>query len=91
MMIKRPIPIEFIVVLIGTLLSYYFSFNKNYNVKIVGLFSTGFKAPIIPPFNLYGMILTDSISIAIITFIANISMCKLFAKKYNYDIHPNQV
>jgi hypothetical protein len=45
----------------------------------------------IPPFKLFGMILTDSISIAIITFITDISMCKLFSKKYNYDIHPNQV
>jgi len=32
----------------------------------------------------------DSISIAILTFGLNISFCKLFAKKYNYGISPNQ-
>jgi hypothetical protein len=37
------------------------------------------------------MVIVDAVSIAIVTFITNISMGKLFAKKYNYDIHPNQV
>ena len=32
----------------------------------------------------------DSISIAILTFGLNISFSKLFAKKYNYGISPNQ-
>ena len=37
------------------------------------------------------MVITDAVSIAIVTFISNISMCKLFSKKYNYDVQPNQV
>jgi hypothetical protein len=66
---------------------------KNYsqNFSYINLILKRFKAPIIPPVNLYGMVIVDAVSIAIVTFISDISMCKLFAKKYNYDIHPNQV
>jgi len=87
----RPVPIEFIIVIIGTLISYYFSFNKKFKINIVGKFPTGFKAPIIPPFELYGDLISDAVSISIVTFFTNISMCKLFSKKYNYEIQPNQV
>ncbi len=72
-------------------MSSYFSFNKKYKINIVGAFPTGFKTPLIPPFRLYSMVITDAVSIAIVTFITNISMCKLFSKKYNYDVQPNQV
>jgi hypothetical protein len=34
---------------------------------------------------------SDFIPIAIVSFIINISMCKLFSKKHNYEIKPNQV
>lgn len=34
---------------------------------------------------------SDFIAIAIVSFIINISMCKLFSKKHNYEIKPNQV
>ena len=36
-------------------------------------------------------ILMDSFAIAIVSFVINASMCKLFAKKHNYEIRSNQV
>lgn len=33
----------------------------------------------------------DAISIAIVSFAVNISMAKLFSKKYKYELSPNQV
>lgn len=46
--------------------------------------------PELPPFHLISKLFGDAISIAIVTFAMNISMAKFFAKKYKYDISPNQ-
>jgi MFS superfamily sulfate permease-like transporter len=37
-----------------------------------------------------GDLLFDSFNIAVVSFALNISMAKLFAKKYSYPISPNQ-
>jgi hypothetical protein len=33
---NRPLPVELIVVIVGTVLSYFLKFNEVYEVKIVG-------------------------------------------------------
>lgn len=48
-------------------------------------------APRMPPLWLFSQIVFESIEIAIVSFALNISMAKLFAKRYNYQIRPNQV
>ncbi|MGL6015208.1 MAG: SulP family inorganic anion transporter [Selenomonadaceae bacterium] len=48
-------------------------------------------APRLPPFNIIQTVLGDAISIAIVTYIFQISIAKMFAKKNNYAISPNQV
>jgi len=49
-----------------------------------------FPTPKFPPMNLFIKLFGDSVNIAILTFGLNISFSKLFAKKYNYKISPNQ-
>lgn len=44
-----------------------------------------------PLFKIFTTLISDAFSIAIVSFALNISMAKLFAKKYNYHIRPNQV
>ena len=46
--------------------------------------------PRLPPVEVFSKLFGDSMAIAIVTFAINISMAKLFAKKYNYEIRPNQ-
>ena len=44
-----------------------------------------------PLFKIFTTLIGDAFSIAIVSFALNISVAKLFAKKYNYHIRPNQV
>jgi len=76
---------------LGTLFSYLFEFNKTWDVKVVGDIPVGFPAPKLPPFHILPNVFSASISIAIVSFAMNISMAKLFAKKYKYELAPNQV
>lgn len=48
-------------------------------------------APTVPPTAAIMDVFGDAFTIAIVCFVVNISMAKLFATKYKYQISPNQV
>ena len=78
-----PFPIEFVIIILGTLFSFSLELNERYKVNVVGPIPLGFPAPQLPSFNLISLVIFDSFNIAIVSFALNISMAKLFAKKYN--------
>lgn len=88
--IKFPIPGELLVV-IGTTLLFTFTSVGDYDVKTVGPIPTGLKPPIVPKLapNLVDVI-TPAATIAIVLFSIECSLAKLFAKKHDYEIDPNQ-
>lgn len=59
--------------------------------KVTILLISRIPAPRPPPLNIFPLIIGSSISIAIVSFAINISMAKLFAKKYKYELDANQV
>ncbi len=85
-----PIPVELIVVIFGTLFSYLFHFNKRWHIQVVGPIPLGFPKARLPPLNSFLHVISGSISIAIVSFAINISMAKLFSKKYKYNLNANQ-
>nr|DBA30881.1 TPA: hypothetical protein GDO54_006810 [Pyxicephalus adspersus] len=87
---KVPFPIELFVIIVATLVSYYFNFNGRYNSSICGTIPTGFKPPRAPEWSLIPQIATDAIPIAIIGFAMTISLAEIFAKKHGYTISTNQ-
>ncbi|XP_045612682.1 prestin isoform X2 [Procambarus clarkii] len=87
---KIPIPIELIVVSIGTLVSYLANLHNVYNVRIVGEIPTGLPEPTLPPFELMPAVAVDSIIISIVAYTVSFSMARIFAKRHNYNIDANQ-
>lgn len=85
-----PVPIELILVVFGTLFAYLFDFHHKWHIKIVGDLPRGIPAPSFPPLQIVPDIIGESFSIAIVSFALNISMAKVFSKKYNYELMPNQ-
>jgi MFS superfamily sulfate permease-like transporter len=88
--LPAPLPIELVVVVLATLFSYLLDFNKKYKIAIVGKIPLGFPAPSLPAFKLTSLLIGDAFNIALVSFAMNISMAKLFAKKYDYNIRSNQ-
>lgn len=87
---KFPIPIELVVVIIGTLASRYGALENVYNVVVVGNIPTGLPTPNIPVFDLTVQIIGSSLVIAIVAYAISISMAKIFAQKLKYEVDPNQ-
>lgn len=84
------IPIELILMIISTIISYYLNLNKHYSVNIIGSIPVGMVIPSIPPMELFPKIFIDSLTIAVVSFAINISMATILARKDNYKIDPNQ-
>ena len=88
--LKVPIPIELIVVVVGTLLCYLFKFDTRYDVKVIGQIKTEIPVPKVPSMVLAQKIFVDSFIIAILIFANTIAMAKICAKKHNYEVDDSQ-
>lgn len=84
-----PVPIELIVVVLGTLISYLAQLETKYKVKIVNDIPTGLPVPA-PPFQHLGDVIADAFALAIVVFAVSISMAKILAKKNDYEVNANQ-
>lgn len=54
------------------------------------LFFFRLPEPQAPPFELLPSILTDGLTIAIVSYTMSLSMGLIFAQKFDYEIDPNQ-
>ncbi|XP_072033240.1 prestin-like [Amphiura filiformis] len=87
---KLPIPSELLVVVLGTLSSYFGEFEEKYDLRVVGDIPTGLPFPVLPPTKYFGSLIAAAIAIATVGFAMSISMAQLFARKYNYEVDANQ-
>ncbi|KAF3430577.1 hypothetical protein E2986_07678 [Frieseomelitta varia] len=88
--IPFPIPIEMLVVVIGTLLSVYLNLAEVYGIVIVGDIPVGLPPPTLPPLSLIPNILLDSLVITMVSYTISMSMALIFAQKLSYEVDSNQ-
>ncbi|KAL3841688.1 hypothetical protein ACJMK2_019798 [Sinanodonta woodiana] len=87
---KVPVPIELIVVIFGTVASYFIQLEKEFGVHVVGDIPRGLPAPSVSQLVHIPDVIEDAVIIAIVVYAVSISMAKILAEKHNYSIDPNQ-
>ncbi|NXS14711.1 S26A2 protein, partial [Neodrepanis coruscans] len=87
---RAPFPIELLVVIVATVLSHYFNFEKRYKSAVCGDIPTGFRKPTLPDINLFSSLAVDALPIAVIGFAMTVSLAEIFGKKYGYTVRANQ-
>ena len=88
---KFPVPIQFMVVIIGTLISYCFDFKNNFNVKVIGEVPKGLPELSFPNFEDTLDLFPDVITITIIGFVVSLSISRIVATKHGYSgIHTTR-
>ncbi|XP_009880380.1 PREDICTED: sulfate transporter-like [Charadrius vociferus] len=87
---KAPFPIELLVVIVATVISYYFNFEERYKSAVCGDIPTGFRKPTLPDINLFSSLAVDALPIAIIGFAMTVSLAEIFGKKHGYAVRANQ-
>lgn len=88
--LKMPVPIELIVVVLGTVISHFVRLEEIYQVDIVGQVPLGIPLPKVQQFFYLSDVLSDSIALGIVAFAISVSMAKILAKKHDYEIDSNQ-
>ncbi|KAL3878660.1 hypothetical protein ACJMK2_030991 [Sinanodonta woodiana] len=88
--LKIPVPIELIVVILGTVVSYFANLSETHQVKVVGKVPAGLPTPSIPTMVHIELYLIDIFIIAIIAFAQSVSLAALMAKKHCYSFDANQ-
>ncbi|XP_078536378.1 chloride anion exchanger-like [Lissotriton helveticus] len=88
--LRVPIPIEFIVTIIATGLSYAFDFEKKYGVDVVGPIIKGYHPPTAANTKVLAETVGDGISIGIVGFAVAFSVAKVYSIKHGYVIDGNQ-
>ncbi|CAH2275768.1 solute carrier family 26, member 4 [Pelobates cultripes] len=88
--LRIPVPIELIVAIVATGISYGANLEETYNANIVKNIPSGFTAPMAPDWNMFPQILGSAFSIGIVAYAIVVSVGKAYATKYNYEIDGNQ-
>lgn len=84
------LPSELVLMSVLIFSSWYWQFEANYGIKIVGTVPTGLPEPSLPRLELAPLIYQDAITVALISFAMNLSLAQVYAKKFKYTLNPNQ-
>lgn len=85
-----PFPVELVIVVFGTVISYLSKFSERFHVDVIGNIPAGLPGPTIPPLFLIKDMILQSIITAIIAFAINFSLADLFSKMHRYKINITQ-
>ncbi|XP_075064913.1 pendrin-like isoform X2 [Mixophyes fleayi] len=88
--LRVPIPIEVIVTIVATGISYGANLAKNYNAGIVKTIPSGFIPPMTPDVSMFQEMIGSAFSIGIVAYAVAVSVGKVYATKHNYAIDGNQ-
>uniref|UniRef100_A0A1I8HRN2 STAS domain-containing protein n=1 Tax=Macrostomum lignano TaxID=282301 RepID=A0A1I8HRN2_9PLAT len=87
---RFPVPIELILVVLGTSIGHFGHLHTAYAVDIVGEIPSGLRAPSMPSIGLFHLVWQDAFMLAIIMYVCTFSICKIYANKHGYLLDSNQ-
>ncbi|XP_053572550.1 pendrin-like [Bombina bombina] len=88
--LRVPIPIEVIVTIVATGISYGANLELKYNAGIVKSIPSGFIPPMTPDVSMFSDMIGSAFSIGIVAYAVAVSVGKVYATKHNYAINGNQ-
>ncbi|XP_067832824.1 solute carrier family 26 member 10 isoform X2 [Heptranchias perlo] len=87
---RTPIPIEIIMVIVATAITFATSLDECCNVQIVGHIPAGFPNPQLPALGSIPNIVGDTMAITFVGYAVSVSLAMIYADKHRYKIDPNQ-
>ena len=85
---KMPVPIDLILVIVATVISYFANLHSEFGLVVVGEIPVGVPAPEFP--TLKSSIIGDAVIISVVIFVLNVAMVRLCEVKHNYQVCDNQ-
>ncbi|XP_018425163.1 PREDICTED: pendrin-like [Nanorana parkeri] len=88
--LRVPIPIEIIVTVVATGISYAVNFEEKYKAGIVKSIPSGFLPPMAPDVSMFQSMIGSAFSIGIVSYAVAVSVAKVYGTKHNYPVDGNQ-
>nr|DBA31301.1 TPA: hypothetical protein GDO54_007174 [Pyxicephalus adspersus] len=88
--LRVPIPIEVLVTIVATGISYGADLEKKYNAGIVKKIPSGFIPPMKPDVSMFSEMIGSAFSVGIVAYAVAVSVGKVYGTKHNYSIDGNQ-
>ncbi|KAK3103214.1 hypothetical protein FSP39_017471 [Pinctada imbricata] len=85
---KMPVPIDLILVILATIISHFTFLNDRFGMAVVGDIPVGLPAPAFP--TIRPSIIGNSVIIAVVIFVLNISMIRICEIKHGYQVSSDQ-
>uniref|UniRef100_A0A671YRD1 Solute carrier family 26 member 6 n=1 Tax=Sparus aurata TaxID=8175 RepID=A0A671YRD1_SPAAU len=83
-------PCSLIYVVIATVVSWQVDLENKYKVDVVGLIPSGLQPPVLPEVSLFSKVIGDAFALAVVGYGIAISLGRIFALKYGYNVDSNQ-
>ncbi|KAK8375447.1 hypothetical protein O3P69_008352 [Scylla paramamosain] len=87
---RIPVPMELLVVVVGTAVSDLLHLEERHHVTVVGHVPTGLPFPSAPRMELLPSVLVDGFLIALISYTSTFSIAKIFAQRQGYTVDAVQ-
>nr|XP_054934119.1 solute carrier family 26 member 6-like [Dermacentor andersoni] len=86
-----PFPIEMAVVIVGTLLSHHLNL-EGYNMSVIDHIAHEMPRPHLPVFSmqLLSRVAAPALAVSVVSYAITVSLGRIFSRKHNYAIDPNQ-
>ncbi len=78
------------MLVIGILASEFGEFDTRWGVAVTGDLPTGFPTPTVPKGDLMQKLIVQSIIVAIVGYSITLSLAKIFAERFHYEVDGNQ-
>eukprot|EP00062_Callorhinchus_milii_P023505 gi/632982444/ref/XP_007908139.1/ PREDICTED: solute carrier family 26 member 10 [Callorhinchus milii] len=88
--LRIPIPIEIIMVMLATGISFATSLDQTYSIQVVGEIPAGFPDPQLPAVHSIPALVWDTLPITFVGYAVSVSLAMIYAEKHHYTINPNQ-
>ncbi|XP_061412893.1 prestin-like isoform X2 [Lethenteron reissneri] len=88
--LKAPIPVELLLIILATVISFYARLEEKFGVTVVGNIPAGLPVPQLPTVTNFSSLIADGLAIAIVGYAVSVSLAKIFAKKHGYTVDANQ-
>uniref|UniRef100_A0A8C4VB86 Solute carrier family 26 member 7 n=1 Tax=Falco tinnunculus TaxID=100819 RepID=A0A8C4VB86_FALTI len=89
--IKIVLPIDLVLIIATSIACYYADMEYVYGLEVVGHIPEGLPSPKPPPMNVLPEVVTEAFGVALVGYVASLSLAQGSAKKFKYTVDDNQV
>ncbi|XP_053840080.1 anion exchange transporter [Vidua macroura] len=88
--IKVVLPIDLLLIIATSIACYYADMEYIYGIEVVGNIPKGLPSPQAPPMTVLPEVVTEAFGVALVGYVASLSLAQGSAKKFKYTVDDNQ-